>query len=81
MDAAAMFVFCEPRPTFAMITLVGSTWRATPLIHAGICMQKSILYSLLRATPINPLMLQDTKSATLVVCQVILFYNARAADQ
>ena len=70
----------EPRLPFAAIFVVGNkcTRSHTPYF---MCIYITIaIYTLHRAMPINPLPLQDSKSATLAVYHGILFYKQHAAD-
>ena len=64
--------------------IVNTLTHAITMIHTkvetGLGHPGHVSYSLHRAMPINLLLLQDSKSATLVVWQGILFYKARAAD-
>ena len=73
-------LFSWATPTFSMIFLAVSARRAICLISCVYVYAKVAIYSSHRATPMNPLLLQDCKSATLAVCQGILFYKARPAN-
>jgi len=79
-DATATFVFCEPSTLFS-IRFIGCKCKShTPYFVCAYMYATIDLYSLHGATPTNPLLLWDSKSATLAVCQGTLYYKACAAD-
>ena len=75
----AMFIFVNHAQFLQWCFLAASAWRATSLILCIHMHATTTIYNLHRTTPINPLLLQDSKSATLAICQGTLFYKARAA--
>jgi len=67
-DATVTFIFCEPWPLFSVIFVGFKCTESYTCVHMYVIIA---IYSLHRATPVNPLLLQDSLAVET------LFYKAR----